>query len=191
MPTFRAPPDCTPWVIGGLWPAELSDTTDESATLADYLRVDLRRIAEAANENLRAIRRAVMTDPARRSAEVQLIEEARALAIRRVESTMRQLWHIRQDVPTEKRGDRGRSLIRSSGRADMDATQVIAAVKDGVSRGAMDKTRVTPAVTNQEPIDQPGGVRGPGQGADVRPNADDLGVQATNAAKHRLRFDGD
>ena len=44
IPAFSSPVDCTPWVTGGLWPAELSPATDETATLAKYLKDDLQRI---------------------------------------------------------------------------------------------------------------------------------------------------
>ena len=43
-PVFSSAVDCTPWVIGGLWPAELSQVTAQTATLAAYLRADLQRI---------------------------------------------------------------------------------------------------------------------------------------------------
>lgn len=114
MPTFSAPLDCTPWVIGGLWPAELSPGNGETATLAAYLKADLQRIADSANDELRAIGRAGMQYPARRDAEARVIDEARDLAVRRVESTMRQLRQLRNSAP---------------GR-DMDKTQVIPAVRD-------------------------------------------------------------
>jgi hypothetical protein len=85
------PVDCTPWVIGGLWPAELSTNTAENITLAEHLKTDLRRIASHANDQLSSIRRAGMTDTARRATEASVIDEARARAVRRVESTVRQL----------------------------------------------------------------------------------------------------
>ncbi len=126
MPTFSAPLDCTPWVVGGLWPSELSTGNAETATLADYLKVDLQRIASSANDDLRAIGRAEMEYSVRRDAEAKVIDEARDLAVRRVESTMRQL---RQMPPP---ADRGR---------DMDRTQVLPAVCD--QRPAdLDKTQV-------------------------------------------------
>src|SRR5262245_21573042 len=91
MPAFSSPVDCTPWVIGGLWPAELSTVTDETATLAEYLEKDLQRITGSANKQLGMIKRAGLTDEGRRSAEARVIDEARARAVRRVESTIRQL----------------------------------------------------------------------------------------------------
>lgn len=116
VPTFSAPLDCTPWVTGGLWPAELSAAgNSETATVAGYLKADLQRIAGAANDELRAIGRAGMEYTARRDAEARVIDEARDLAVRRVESTMRHLRRQRQDADP---------------RADMDKTQVLPAIRD-------------------------------------------------------------
>lgn len=123
MPAFSSPIDCTPWVTGGLWPAELSTVTAETATLADYLRTDLQRIANSANDELKIIRRAGMDGLARQAQEARVIEEARARAVRRVESTIRQLRAVKA----------GAAEARSRGQAvgpDLDATQVIPAVTD-------------------------------------------------------------
>ena len=38
VPTFRTSTDCTPWVLGGLWPTDLQRVTPETAVLADYLQ---------------------------------------------------------------------------------------------------------------------------------------------------------
>nr|WP_233461587.1 hypothetical protein [Mycobacterium intracellulare] len=94
IPAFSAPVDCTPWVTGGLWPAELSTVTAETATLAEYLKADLQRIANGANDQLKMLKRAGMTDPARQAAEARVIEEARGRAVRRVESTIRYLHTV-------------------------------------------------------------------------------------------------
>lgn len=96
IPAFNSPVDCTPWVTGGLWPAELATVTDDTATLADYLRADLQRIVDAANIELRNIRRAVPADSVRQAEETRVINRARAFATRRVESTVR---HLRKAVP--------------------------------------------------------------------------------------------
>lgn len=96
IPAFSSPVDCTPWVIEGLWPAELSTVSEETAAVAEYLRADLQRIADAANIELRNIRRAVMAEPARQAEEARVINSARAFAARRVESTVR---HLRNAVP--------------------------------------------------------------------------------------------
>lgn len=96
IPAFSSPVDCTPWVIGGLWPAELATVTDDTAALADYLRADLQRIADAANIELQNIRRAVLADKVRQAAEARVVNGARAFATRRVESTVR---HLRKAVP--------------------------------------------------------------------------------------------
>ncbi|OCB22854.1 hypothetical protein A5674_25080 [Mycobacterium malmoense] len=91
MPAFSSPIDCTPWVIGGVWPAELSTITAENARLAEYLKADLQRIADSANEQLKIIKRAGLADLPRQAEEARIIDEARACAVRRVESTIRQL----------------------------------------------------------------------------------------------------
>ena len=83
--------DCTPWVLGGLWPAELHRVTPETALLAEYLKKDLQRIADSANERLRDISEAGLEEQVRQSEESRVINVARAFAVLRVESTVRQL----------------------------------------------------------------------------------------------------
>lgn len=65
IPAFSAPVACTPWVTGGLWPALLSPITDETATLAEYLKTDLQRIAESANDVLKKPYRAGLVESIR------------------------------------------------------------------------------------------------------------------------------
>jgi hypothetical protein len=109
IPAFSSPVDCTPWVIGGLWPAELSTVNAESATVAQYLKADLQRIVKSANEELMRIRRAGMAEPARQAEETRVIHAARAFAVRRVESTVRHLHATRQEHRTPAaRRDAGR-----------------------------------------------------------------------------------
>jgi hypothetical protein len=91
IPDFGAPIDCTPWVLGDLWPDELGTVTAETATLADYLNSDLRRIADAANDKLQAIGRAGLVGPQRQAAETRAVGAARVFAALRIESTLRQL----------------------------------------------------------------------------------------------------
>ncbi|CPR12781.1 putative transmembrane protein [Mycobacterium bohemicum DSM 44277] len=126
VPAFSAPVDCTPWVTGGLWPAELSTAGSETASLADYLRTDLERIARSANDELKVIRRAGLPDATRQAEEARVIAEARARAVRRVESTMRQLHTVRAAAGNQ----RPVPLIVGP---DVDATQVIPAVTDAES----------------------------------------------------------
>ncbi|MDT5087073.1 MAG: hypothetical protein QOJ61_4116 [Mycobacterium sp.] len=96
IPAFSSPIDCTPWVTGGLWPAELSTVTAETAPLVKYLRADLQRIVNSANEELKTIRRSGLADPERQAEEARVIEGARAFAVRRVESSVR---HLRKLTP--------------------------------------------------------------------------------------------
>ena len=91
IPAFSAPVDCSAWVLGGLWPAELSTVTPATAQLADYLNADLQRIAQSANEKLHAIGRSGLAGQARQTAEARVINVARAFAVLRVESTVRYL----------------------------------------------------------------------------------------------------
>lgn len=88
-------------MIGGLWPAELATTTPETAPLADYLKADLQRIANAANEELRNIRLLGLGAVTRQAEETRVINAARAFAVRRVESTVRQLRRVVAGIPPE------------------------------------------------------------------------------------------
>ncbi|OBK70099.1 hypothetical protein A5652_22690 [Mycobacterium sp. 1165178.9] len=125
-PAFSSPIDCTPWVTGGLWPAELSTITPETATLAEHLKADLQRIAHAANDELKLLKRSGMTDLARQAAEARVIDEARGRAARRVESTIRYLHAMRSGAkapaPPPPR-------VEPSG-ADLEKTQVLATIRD-------------------------------------------------------------
>ncbi len=94
VPAFRTPVDCTPWVLGGLWPAELNQPSPETDSLAEYLRKDLHRIADSANQKLREINEVGLAESARQTEEARVINVARAFAVLRVESTIR---HLRQE----------------------------------------------------------------------------------------------
>ena len=103
IPAFRSPVDCTPWVTGGLWPAELSTVTAETAPLVKYLKADLQRIVNSANEELKNIRCAGLLDSTRQAEEARVINDARAFAVRRVESTVRHLHNVKSKLPAEYR----------------------------------------------------------------------------------------
>jgi hypothetical protein len=103
IPAFSSPVDCTPWVTGGLWPAELSTVTAETAPLVKYLKADLQKIVNSANEELLGIRRAGLADPTRQAEEARVINGARAFAVRRVESTVRHLRDMTPKLPAEHR----------------------------------------------------------------------------------------
>jgi hypothetical protein len=103
IPAFRSPVDCTPWVTGGLWPAELSTVTPETAPLVKYLKADLQRIVNSANEELKNIRCAGLIDSTRQAEEARVINDARAFAVRRVESTVRHLHNMKSKSPAEYR----------------------------------------------------------------------------------------
>jgi hypothetical protein len=103
IPAFSSPVDCTPWVTGGLWPAELSTVTPETAPLVKYLRADLQRIVNSANEELMSIRRSGLAEPKRQAEEARVIDDARAFAVRRVESTVRHLRKVTSELRAEYR----------------------------------------------------------------------------------------
>jgi Family of unknown function (DUF5631)/Family of unknown function (DUF5632) len=103
IPAFSSPVDCTAWVTGGLWPDELSTVSAETAPLVKYLRADLQRIVDSANEELAVIRRARMADPIRQAEEARVVNGARAFAARRVESTVRHLRKVAREFPVKYR----------------------------------------------------------------------------------------
>ncbi|ODR16064.1 hypothetical protein BHQ23_31245 [Mycobacterium gordonae] len=169
-------------MIGGLWPAELSPGHRETATLAEYLKVDLQRIATSANDDLRAISRAGKEYATRREAEARLIDEARNHAVRRVESTMRQLRQMRQHPRPESAPPR--SGVDAS--AERDRTQVPSVTREAARPTDMDKTQVIPAVTDGYPQ----ATMVPGRDdpqAEQQPDGVDRDGLADDAAKHRLR----
>lgn len=152
MPAFSSPVDCTPWVIGGLWPAELSTVTDETATLAEYLEKDLQRITINANKQLGMVKRAGLTDAGRRAAEARVIDEARARAVRRVESTVRQLELMKAQARARRHTAQA---ARRFSTADLEKTQVIPAVpaaEPDAVEPAIDETQVIPVVPAVEPV---------------------------------------
>lgn len=147
MPAFSSSVDCTPWVIGGLWPAGLSSAIDETATLAAHLDRDLHQIVGDANRQLGMIRRAGLTEMGRRAGEARIIDGARALAVRRVESTIRQLEMMKTPTPARPQTAHAAHSYRT---ADLDTTQVIATVspaESAVETPAFDETQVLPDVT--------------------------------------------
>ena len=159
IPAFSSPIDCTPWVTGGLWPVELSTITAETATLAEYLKADLQRIANSANDELKIIKRAGMSDFARQAEEARVIDEARARAVRRVESTVRHLHVVKAGASRSSRPHVAGPL-----EPDLGETQVIPAITsvrrrqfggDGVAvastASGIEETQVIPAVTEVAP----------------------------------------
>jgi Family of unknown function (DUF5631)/Family of unknown function (DUF5632) len=176
MPAFSSPVDCTPWVIGGLWPAELSTVTDETATLAEYLRTDLQRITSSANNELSIVKRAGLADAARHAAEARVIDDARARAVRRVESTIRQL-----DIMTaQMRARRHSAQVATRFRTDIDKTHVIPAApaaEPGVDRSALDQMQVIPVGRAVDPV-----VDEPAVAADADADDDDEAAEGRHRA---------
>ena len=82
-------------------PGEFSTITAETAAAADYLRADLQRIVDSANEELKAIRRGGIPQPVRQAEEARVINAARAFAVRRVESAVGHLHAGAYQSPTK------------------------------------------------------------------------------------------
>ncbi|GAB1814820.1 hypothetical protein MUNTM_38600 [Mycobacterium sp. MUNTM1] len=100
--------------------------TPETATLAEYLKADLDRIARAANDELKLLKRSGMTDLSRQAAEARVIDAARGRAVRRVESTIRYLHAVQSGAQApaapEPRAE--------PSDADLEKTQVLPAIRE-------------------------------------------------------------
>ncbi|OMC45475.1 hypothetical protein A5744_09555 [Mycobacterium sp. IS-1264] len=185
IPAFSSQIDCTPWVTGGLWPAELSTITGETAALADYLRADLQRITRTANDELKVIKRADMTDSAREAEEARVIDEARAHAQRRVESTLRHVRAMRAEMLAGHRRPQVRQRVA---RRDVHETQVIPAVRD------VEPAVAAPAGAEPAPPQPAEGDRHEAPAAPpvaAAPPADDRAEPQVSAARHRAPDDDD
>jgi hypothetical protein len=144
-------------VTGGLWPAELSTITAETATLAEHLKADLQRIAHRANDQLKTLKRAGMTEPARHAAEARVLDEARVRAVRRVESTVRYLHAVKTGA--QARPSRPQRLERST--ADLEKTQVLPVISH--VRPVVEAPAETAAAENGPAESAPQPPRGPGR----------------------------
>ncbi|PIB78197.1 vegetative cell wall protein precursor [Mycobacterium celatum] len=101
IPPFGPAVDYAPWVVGELWPAELSTITPENASVARYLRAELDKIVRSTNEQLRTIRGAGPMGPAQQAEAARVVNSARAFAAERVEAALRQLDKKIGDLPTD------------------------------------------------------------------------------------------
>ena len=90
--------------------------TAETAPLVKYLKADLQRIVNSANEELKNIRCAGLVDSTRQAEEARVINAARAFAVRRVESTVRHLHNLTSKSPTEHRPVNGVDETEKTGR---------------------------------------------------------------------------
>jgi hypothetical protein len=143
-------------VTGGLWPAELSTVTAETAPLVRYLKADLDRIVTSANEEIKKIRCAGLVDTERRAQEARVINDARSFAVRRVESSVRQL----RNMTTKSRAPEQ----PVDGAAEMQATprfQLAPPPPD-----IPDTPESLTATTELTPADQSGGWQNAGDGSD-------------------------
>ncbi|PQM49726.1 hypothetical protein C1Y40_00047 [Mycobacterium talmoniae] len=133
-PPFSPPIDSTPWVLGGLWPAELAEITTQNAAVAEYLNADLQRIANSANERIQELRQANLTAVARQAEEERVIKAAREFAVLRVESTVRAMRSERP-APDE--------------RGAVDGTTTV--LRPPPARAEPEVTKPEPEVTKPEP----------------------------------------
>jgi hypothetical protein len=81
--------------------------TADTAPLVRHLKADLQRIVNSANDELTRIRRAGLTDSARQAQEARILNDARAFALRRVESTVRHLRDVTTTSPAQYRALNG------------------------------------------------------------------------------------
>jgi hypothetical protein len=183
IPPFGSFIDCTPWVTGGLWPQELARLTAETAPLANYLNDDLQRIIRAANGELALISRTRPRGFARQATEAHVIDEARARAARRIESTVRQLRAITAAADT---GHQRPPRDEKFAGIDIGATQVIPAVTD--VELALDAPNPT-ASRPEAPSD--GDHHGPARinRAAIEPLAGDGGEPEVSTGRHRASDD--
>jgi hypothetical protein len=144
---FSTTVDCTPWVTGGLWPAELSTVTAHTAPLVKHLKADLQRIVDAANEELQGIRRAGLSEGERQSKEDGVISDARAFAVKRVESTVRHLHDTATRSVPLKADDDGSRVTR--------APRFRIAAPHSEPAGTAEVSTATPDVSSAEEIDVP------------------------------------
>jgi hypothetical protein len=164
IPVFSSPIDCTPWVLGGVWPAEFSVISAETAGLAEDLRSDLQRIAADANTELKILSRERGSDSIQRADALRLIDNARVRAVRRVELAVRHLHTVRDERPA---GRAETHPAEQPGGLDLDTTQHIPRVTgDGpavdVRRMSNGAPAATAAVGDDEPEDSAGRHRAAG-----------------------------
>ena len=204
-PAFRTPIDCTPWVTGGLWPAELSTITAETASLAEYLKADLQRISDNANDELKIILQAEMAGSARQAEEARVIDVARARAARRVESAVRHMHEVKAGAPTGyARAQVGVRVVPQVGERvvgpDLGETEVLPAVGEvepvvdaptGYARPQvgervvgpdLEDTQVLPAVGDAEPVADASPEAEPEPEESVDSGSNDVGREASPAA---------
>lgn len=77
--------------------------TPETAPLVKHLKSDLERIVNSANDDLKNIRCAGLMDATRQAEEARVINEARAYAVRRVESAVRHVHNLRAPAQVQRR----------------------------------------------------------------------------------------
>lgn len=109
--------------------------TAETAPLVKRLKADLAQVVNSANDELKNIRCAGLVDSTRQAEESRVINEARAFAVRRVESTVRHLHTMKSQLPPRHRPVNGSDEIQlptrprpASTREDLERTAVMPVV---------------------------------------------------------------
>lgn len=143
--------DCTAAVLDGVWPYELARPRPETEAVSRYLHNDLLRIVQTTNDRLAELQASDLHPEARRYAEDRFIRTARAMAVLRVESTVRQIGGMsilgspgmpELMRPPEARPRRAEE-VTATVRPDPPAPEVTAVVRP---TRPVEETRVIPAV---------------------------------------------
>lgn len=102
--------DCAALVLDGVWPYELMHPRPETEHLARQMDRDLRKIVERTNEKLAELAQLNLAPAEYRASEERFIRTAKAMAVLRVESTVRQLG--------------GRSILGTQGMPSLTAPPI-------------------------------------------------------------------
>lgn len=119
--------DCAALVLDGVWPYELMHPRPETEHLAQQMDRDLRKIVERTNEKLAELAQLNLAPAEYRASEERFIRTAKAMAVLRVESTVRQLG--------------GRSILGTQGMPSLTAPPI------QHRRGANDPLETTQVVS--------------------------------------------
>ena len=127
---------------------------------AEHLKTDLARIANRANQELAIINRAGLAYDTRQAHEARVIAEARAHALQRVESALRQLPPTRPTEHTDHPHTQHAERVHGTGAA-ANRRHPPSPISNAPPRNPnRDTTQVIPAATAGEPtIGEPAPVR--------------------------------
>lgn len=152
--------------------------TAETAPLVKYLKADLQRIVNSANEELKNIRCAGLVDSTRQAEEARVINEARAFAVRRVESTVRHLHSMKSKLPSEHQPVNGVDETEKTtrfklapSRQDPEQTTVIATTDAPAPAPVPVPPVAQPEPEASEPVAEPVPVAEPEPAVEPEPSA--------------------